>query len=139
MRVLIADESVERAQRRDEAANARLRMLADRGSESLVERGEASASRSADGTLVIRLAGPWHLQGGLPSPKGLQQELHGQPPSRVAFDATALRGWDSSLVNFLVHVVEPCQERGVPVDQEGLPSGVRRLIALAEAVPERKG
>ncbi len=35
MRVLIADESVERAQRRDEAANARLRMLADGGSESL--------------------------------------------------------------------------------------------------------
>ena len=58
---------------------------------------------------------------------------------RVVFDATALRGWDSSLVNFLVQVVEPCRERGVPVDQEGLPSGVRRLIALAEAVPERKG
>jgi len=105
-----------------------------------VERGEVSASRSADGTLTIHLAGPWHLQGGLPSPEGLQHELQGgQPPKRVAFEATALRGWDSSLVNFLVRVVEPCQERGVPVDQEGLPSGVRRLIALAEAVPERKG
>ncbi|HXL45733.1 MAG TPA: ABC transporter permease, partial [Candidatus Binatia bacterium] len=88
---------------------------------------------------MIRLAGPWHLQGGLPSPERLQRELHGESPTRVAFDATALRGWDSSLVNFLVHVVEPCQERGVPVDQEGLPSGVRRLIALAEAVPEREG
>src|SRR5262249_35021356 len=102
-------------------------------------RGEAAASRSADGTLTIRLAGPWHLQGGLPSPERLQQELHGQQPTRVVFDATALRGWDSSLVNFLVHVVERCQERSVPVDQDGLPSGVRRLIALAEAVPERKG
>jgi phospholipid/cholesterol/gamma-HCH transport system permease protein len=104
-----------------------------------MERGEASASRSADGTLVIRLAGPWHLQGGLPSPERLQRELHGESPTRVAFDATALRGWDSSLVNFLVRVVEPCHERGVPVDQDGLPSGVRRLIALAEAVPEREG
>jgi len=66
---------------------------------------------------MVRLAGPWHLQGGLPSPEALRHELHGQPPTRVAFDATALRGWDSSLVNFLVHVVEPCQERGVPVDQ----------------------
>jgi len=85
--------------------------------ERLVERGEASASRSADGTLMVRLAGPWHLQRGLPSPAALQRELQGQPPMRVVFDATALRGWDSSLVNFLVHVVEPCQERGVPVDQ----------------------
>ena len=104
-----------------------------------MERGEASASRSADGTLVIRLAGPWHLQGGLPSPEQLQRELHGESPTRVAFDATALGGWDSSLVNFLVRVVGPCHERGVPVDQDGLPSGVRRLIALAEAVPEREG
>jgi len=88
---------------------------------------------------MVRLAGPWHLQRGLPSPAALQRELHGQPPMRVVFDATALRGWDSSLVNFLVQVVEPCRERGVLVDQEGLPSGVRRLIALAEAVPERKG
>jgi len=105
-----------------------------------MERGEASVSRSADGTLVVRLAGAWHLRGGLPSPSGLQHELDSQlPPKRVAFEATELRGWDSSLINFLVHVVEPCQQRGVLVDQEGLPSGVRRLIALAEAVPERKG
>src|SRR5437867_8596501 len=88
---------------------------------------------------MVRLAGPSHLQRGSPSPAALQRELHGQPPMRVVFDATALRGWDSSLVNFLVQVVEPCRERGVPVDKEGLPSGVRRLIALAEAVPERKG
>jgi len=104
-----------------------------------MERGEASAARSADGTLLIRVAGPWHLQAGLPSPEALQHELQGRPPARVAFDATALRSWDSSLVNFLVHVVERCQESGVPMDREGLPSGVRRLIALAEAVPERKG
>src|SRR5512132_1770357 len=104
MRAPSADEKVEPPQRRDGATDGRLGVSAGRGLERLVERGEASASRSVDGTLVIRLAGPWHLQTGLPSPEGLQRELHGRPPTRVAFDATALRGWDSSLVNFLVHL-----------------------------------
>src|SRR5713226_5206669 len=111
MRVLIADESVERAQRRDEAANACLRMLADGGSESLVERGEASASRSADGTLMILLAGPWHLQGGLPSPEALQHELHEQLRVRRPREARTLLPWSPAAVRCRRQVSQPLERR----------------------------
>jgi phospholipid/cholesterol/gamma-HCH transport system permease protein len=36
-------------------------------------------------------------------------------------------------------VSELCQQRQITADREGLPTGVRRLLTLAEAVPERKG
>jgi phospholipid/cholesterol/gamma-HCH transport system permease protein len=36
-------------------------------------------------------------------------------------------------------VAELGRSRGIPLDPEGLPSGIRRLLALAESVPERKG
>jgi phospholipid/cholesterol/gamma-HCH transport system permease protein len=102
------------------------------------EHGEASASRRADGTLVIHLGGVWHVRGARPSPEQLEGELNGRPPpGRVAFDAAALGGWDSTLVAFLVRVIEACGRRGVSVDREGLPSGVKRLLALSDAVPER--
>jgi phospholipid/cholesterol/gamma-HCH transport system permease protein len=39
---------------------------------------------------------------------------------------------------FLERVREGCERRGVGVDLGGLPSGVARLLALAEAVPEKK-
>jgi phospholipid/cholesterol/gamma-HCH transport system permease protein len=101
------------------------------------EQGEASVSRRTDGTLVIHLGGVWHVQGARPSPEKLEGALNGRPlPERIAFDAAGLGGWDSTLVAFLVRVIEACGRRGTRVDREGLPSGVKRLIALSEAVPD---
>ncbi len=51
--------------------------------------------------------------------------------SRVAFDAQNLTGWESSLLTFLLTVIDSCQQVGVQVDRQGLPKGVNRLIDLA--------
>jgi phospholipid/cholesterol/gamma-HCH transport system permease protein len=93
-----------------------------------------------DGTLVIRLAGVWSLKRGIPS----ATEAHGQTVAtgnwrRVAFDSGELTSWDSSVVTFLVKISELCRQRGIPMEREGLPMGVRKLLDLAEAVPERRG
>jgi len=40
---------------------------------------------------------------------------------------------------FLVQISELCRQRHIPMDRAGLPAGVKKLLALAEAVPERKG
>jgi phospholipid/cholesterol/gamma-HCH transport system permease protein len=102
------------------------------------ERGEISVTRTPDGTLVVRLAGAWRLRGALPALDDVEHELAASPPPRaVAFDAD-ITAWDSSLVMFLVRVREECARRGVGVDPQGLPGGVARLLALAEAVPENK-
>jgi len=102
-------------------------------------RGDLSVARSNDGTLVMRLAGPWQLRGELPSPDVIQHEIESAPPRRVAFDAAQVTAWDSGLLTFLTKVTELCAQRQIPTDREGLPTGVQRLLALAEAVPERKG
>ncbi|MGH7539424.1 MAG: ABC transporter permease, partial [Gemmatimonadota bacterium] len=68
----------------------------------------------------------------------LRDVADGGPPRRVSFDTDALAGWDSTLLAFLRDVLERCDEHGVEVDRSGLPGGVRRLLDLAEAVPERE-
>jgi phospholipid/cholesterol/gamma-HCH transport system permease protein len=100
---------------------------------------ELSFDRSRDATLVIRLAGPWRLRGDLPSPSAVQREIEAAPARRASFDAAQLTAWDSSLLTFLMKVSDLCRQRDIEVDREGLPSGVRRLLTLAEAVPERSG
>jgi phospholipid/cholesterol/gamma-HCH transport system permease protein len=88
---------------------------------------------------VLCLAGPWQLQHDPPSPAAVQREIEPTPPRRLAFDTAQLTAWDSGLLTFLIKVSELCTQHHVTVDRDGLPSGVRRLLALAEAVPERAG
>ncbi|MEK7230276.1 MAG: ABC transporter permease [Candidatus Binatota bacterium] len=57
----------------------------------------------------------------------------------LSFDTRGLTIWDSSLLTFLSKVAEFCQQQRITMDRSGLPSGIRRLLDLAEAVPERKG
>jgi phospholipid/cholesterol/gamma-HCH transport system permease protein len=87
-------------------------------------------------TLQARLAGSWRLRGGPPDvdPIGPRLDL---PPTvhRVTFDAGQLSEWDSSLLVFLERALDACHARHVEVDLTGLPEGVRRLMALAEARP----
>jgi phospholipid/cholesterol/gamma-HCH transport system permease protein len=103
------------------------------------EPGKVSLQRANDSTLVVALSGPWHLQSDMPPASLLIGELNSRPPKRVSFDSRQLTNWDSGLVSFLTQVSELCRERGISQDREGLPAGLRRLVELAEAVPEKKG
>ena len=68
--------------------------------------------------------------------KEIERSLH---PRLVLFDTQELAGWDSSVVWFLTKVSELCRESDILVDRGKLPKGLRRLVELAEAVPEKKG
>ena len=104
------------------------------------DQGRLSFIQAQDGTLVIRLAGAWSLRAGIPSAADVQGQVTSTGISRgVAFDSRELTSWDSSVLTFLVEVSELCRQREIPMDREGLPIGVRKLLDLAEAVPERKG
>jgi phospholipid/cholesterol/gamma-HCH transport system permease protein len=100
--------------------------------------GELSFSRGADQTLVMQLSGRWQLHGHLPSVAEAEREI-ASGSRRVSFDASGLEGWDTSLLTFLTQVTALGEQHKVDIDRAGLPEGVRRLLALAEAVPERKG
>jgi phospholipid/cholesterol/gamma-HCH transport system permease protein len=99
---------------------------------------EVSTARLQDGTLVVRLEGSWVLEGGIPPTEPVIREISTLPqPAAIAFDASRLAKWDSSLLAFLRQVAEAAEAGGVKVDASGLPPGARRLMDLAAAVPER--
>ena len=94
----------------------------------------------ADDALCVRLTGDWRLARGLPSPAVVERGLEGEGKvRRLVFDATRLGRWDSSLVTFVAQVAAASARRGIDVDRSGLPAGLQRLLALAEAVPEKQG
>ena len=90
-------------------------------------------------TLEICFGGPWTIRQVLPEMGEVQPQLEAPPQvGRVAFETSELTQWDSGLLTFLVQVIERCEQQQVTVDRMGLPQGVRRLLVLAEAVPERE-
>jgi phospholipid/cholesterol/gamma-HCH transport system permease protein len=110
------------------------------GREEVIRRAECSVSfeQPADDTLLVRLAGSWRLAHTVPSPEEIQRRVESTPGlRRVVFDATAVSGWDSSLLTFLNKVIDANHRRHVDTDLSGLPAGVRRLLGLAAAVPAR--
>jgi phospholipid/cholesterol/gamma-HCH transport system permease protein len=106
----------------------------------MAEQRQVSFQRAGDTTLLVRFSGAWRLRRGLPSALLLERELESAPKVRgIAFEARELTSWDSSALAFLVDVAELCRRRGIDLDRTSLPSGLRRLLELAEAVPEKKG
>ncbi len=95
-------------------------------------------SDDGGGCLRIVFAGAWYLRGGLPPVATFLSALTDTPAVRsVSFDTTAVTGWDSAIITFAMQVSEICAERGLELDRSGLPDGARRLLELAEAVPEK--
>jgi len=106
----------------------------------MAEQDHVCFQRGDDTTLLVRFSGAWRLRGGLPSASLVDRELQSAAQVRgVAFDTKELISWDSSVLAFLVELSELCRQRGINMDRAGLPAGVRRLLHLAEAVPEKKG
>ncbi len=106
----------------------------------MAEHDQVSFQRGDDSTLLVRFSGAWRLRGGLPSASLVERELQSTAQVRgVAFDAQGLISWDTSVLIFLAELSELCRRRGIHMDRAGLPAGMRRLLELAEAVPEKKG
>jgi phospholipid/cholesterol/gamma-HCH transport system permease protein len=99
--------------------------------------GELALTRLPGGTLVVRLAGAWRLDHGLPPLDELRREVRKATPAKIAFEGEGLTHWDSAVVAFLAGASTLARDSGIPIDRSGLPEGLGRLLALAEAVPEK--
>jgi phospholipid/cholesterol/gamma-HCH transport system permease protein len=110
---------------------------AERKLDETAASGALSFEKTGDDALLMRLSGSWSLKGGLPSVMEVAPRL--SSTARLSFDAGGLKSWDSSLLTFLAKVIDLCRKNHIEVDLAGLPQGLRRLLELAEAVPERKG
>lgn len=96
-------------------------------------------------TLVVHCSGDWVVRRGMPSVRDvLPREIDGRTATlpaveRVIVHGASLRRWDSSLVSFVAGLEGYCRSNHVAFDKGDLPSGVRRLVDLALAVPEKTG
>jgi phospholipid/cholesterol/gamma-HCH transport system permease protein len=88
------------------------------------------------GTLSVRLRGTWKLDSDMPGPDEVLGRL-GAGVQRLVLDGREITDWDSWLLTFLVRIVRAGEERSVEVDRSALPEGVRKLLDLAFAVPEK--
>lgn len=108
------------------------------GTEASAMNAALAELRVENDALIVELAGDWSLEVGQPRFDELvaRTPAKGNRLRRLAFDATGLGVWDSSLLIFLMRCQDYCEEHGLEFDGSALPEQVPRLLALAHAVPE---
>ncbi len=96
---------------------------------------------TANGTVIaITVSDAWRIREGLESTREFETLLQtSQRAESVQIAERGLGEWDSSLIAFIIGVIENCEAQQIPVDVSALPEGVRSLIEIARAVPERSG
>jgi len=108
--------------------------------EGVAQDGEISSDRQGKDTLRLRLKGSWKIGSRFPSADLVEKQIVSSGSiRRIGFNSDNLTGWDSGLLTFLIKIRDYCSKNNIEFDKDGLPEGVGRLIALATAVPERKG
>ncbi len=92
------------------------------------------------GVMVLHIEGDWILKSGMPGTELVENELEARGDiKKLLFDVDTLGEWNTALLAFIVRLDGICEERKINTDYSNLPEGVRGLLALAKAVPERKG
>jgi phospholipid/cholesterol/gamma-HCH transport system permease protein len=97
---------------------------------------QLAANRTDPNGLKISFGGRWCFDQPLPSPDLLTTEF-ADNIVHLTFK-TSLSAWDSSFLAYVSCLEKLCAERGIAVDRDGLPAGVRHLLAMAAVVPEQK-
>jgi len=92
----------------------------------------------ASDALLVKLSG-YSREQSEPLGIGVVREAldHARRARVLSFESAGIIGWDSRFVAFIRKCAELCRTRNIEFRDEGLPEGVRRLLRLAQAVPER--
>jgi phospholipid/cholesterol/gamma-HCH transport system permease protein len=94
--------------------------------------------RLSSGVLLARVSGDWRERSTPPGAEVIRQALSQNPSVEILeFDTVDLSGWDSRFVAFISKCAEIARGATIEMRDNGLPEGVRRLLRLAYAVPER--
>lgn len=93
--------------------------------------------RIGDDLLEMSCGGRWCLDQDLPPAGVIVAEME-TGFSRLSFNTAELSAWDTGFLAFLRVLFTLCGERGISIEPDGLPNGVRHLLAMAAAVPEQK-
>ena len=108
------------------------------GATAVVDDPTLSIRRVAPDRAVLELSGSWLSRGGLSDPAEVVRDLAPDSVRTLQFDTRGVTAWDSGLVTFVMKLLAAATAAGIDADRDGLPKGVGRLLALAEAVPEKQ-
>jgi phospholipid/cholesterol/gamma-HCH transport system permease protein len=101
--------------------------------------GQLSIEKPEPDSLRIILAGRWLLREGAPSDADIAQRLQADRRIRsIRFDGGGISAWDTGLLTFLARIYRLAADHDIRVDAGALPDGVRRMMALATAVPPKQ-
>jgi phospholipid/cholesterol/gamma-HCH transport system permease protein len=89
-------------------------------------------------TLDVSLEGDWLVKQALPGIEAVEKELKDASTKALEFETAKLGRWDSGLLAFLVACNDLCNQLQIEVKSDSLPEGVRKLIRLSQAVPEKE-
>jgi len=96
-----------------------------------------TARRKEDAVLLVEIAGDWLDRAGLPDVSAVEKELAGSGARALEFEAQGLGRWDSALMVRILAIHDLCLQAKVELRAKTLPSGLAKLIALSQAVPEK--
>lgn len=97
------------------------------------------SARTANGAFTVSVGGEWSIE--TPWPQAAESALGKLADSgihQLILKSENLGKWDSSLLVFLVQLVDKAKKLKMKVELD-LPEGIDRLIHMAFAVPPRKG
>ena len=86
----------------------------------------------------MEIAGDWLDRSALPDVSAVENELAGNPPKALEFETKELGRWDSNLMVRVLAIHDLCAKANVEFRSQTLPSGLAKLVALSQAVPEKK-
>jgi phospholipid/cholesterol/gamma-HCH transport system permease protein len=96
-----------------------------------------AVEQTKPGVLVARLSGNWSGST-VPNSDVILKALSEVPPAKaLEFDTAALSGWDSRFVALVGKCIEIARGHHTEVRCEGLPKSARRLLRLANLLPEK--
>jgi phospholipid/cholesterol/gamma-HCH transport system permease protein len=103
------------------------------------EKSSLNFNRLADDSLSIIFFGSWKIGEGLPSITNLQNQIESNPAIKhVSINTQGITEWDSGLLTFLIKVNNYCLQKNITINTAGLTEGVKRLLEIATAVPEKE-
>lgn len=94
--------------------------------------------RETPGGLLVEISGDWQRAGLKDIPPLQEDLLSGKSGRALAFDASGLGRWDSALMVRILAIHDLCAHNDIEFRAATLPAGLARLIALSQAVPEKK-
>lgn len=104
-----------------------------------VTTGKAAASPVLnDGQTTLHITGQWQLEADTPEIKPLWIKIQSHKTDKIIINTEQLQNWDSSILVFLIALINLCKKEKVILQTDNLPGGIKQLLALANAVPAQK-